>query len=244
MAQDDLRTISAQIPGNPNYFKRHVSRYRKILKCLPDRASLRVLDVGVGHGFLAAALKKAGHKVSGLDFFYQDEAKRVCRQFRIPLLLLNVESHELPFKKKTFDAVVLAEVIEHLNSDPLIPLVKIRELLKDDGILVLTTPNALSAVNRIKRLLGHGKQLNYSKALVVRENVYLYGHHRLFTMDELDALLTKAGYKVCRKNFIFPGRVSPGGLMGFLSAAIVRMAGFILPSLRNIILITASVTSQ
>ena len=70
-------------------------------------------------------MKQAGHRVFALDFFYGKVAEQVCRQFKIPLLNLNVESHELPFQNESFDVVVLAEVIEHFNSDPVGPLQKI-----------------------------------------------------------------------------------------------------------------------
>ena len=216
VADINLRNIATQIPQGRYYFRRHVVRYQKILKSLSGKGPLTILDIGVGYGFLAAAMKKAGHRVFALDFFYGEVAEEVCRQFAIPLLMLNMEVHEMPFQDESFDVVVLAEVIEHFTSDPLRPLQKVHRILKEDGMLIVTTPNSLSAVNRIKRFLGQGNRLIYHRPVMVSGNPYLYGHHRLFCMDELQELLEKAGYQVCNRQFILPGKVSPGGVSGLL----------------------------
>ena len=239
MTEINLREIAAQIPYGQHYFRRHAARYHKIWKSLPGTSPLTILDVGVGYGFLAAAMKQAGHRVFALDFFYGKVAEQVCRQFKIPLLNLNVESHELPFENESFDVVVLAEVIEHFNSDPVGPLQKARRVLKKDGMLIVTTPNRLSAVNRIKRFLGRGDSLTYETPMTVSGDSYLYGHHRLFCMDELEEILQKSGYQVCDKQVIFPGRVSPGGLIGFLGAAVIRLISSLMPKLKSILLVVA-----
>jgi 2-polyprenyl-3-methyl-5-hydroxy-6-metoxy-1,4-benzoquinol methylase len=49
-----------------------------------------------------------------------------------------------------FDAIVMYDVIEHLKN-PLEALWKILVLLKDDGHLVMSTPNSLALVSRIMR---------------------------------------------------------------------------------------------
>ena len=164
-------------------------------------------------------------------------AEEVCRQFAIPLFMLNMEAHELPFQDESFDVVVLGEVIEHFTSDPVGSLEKARRVLKENGMLIVTTPNSLSAVNRVKRFLGQGNSLIYHRPMMVSGNPYLYGHHRLFRMDELQELLEKAGYQVCDRQFIFPGKVSPGGVSGFLGAVVVRLIGLLVPKLKNIILV-------
>ena len=74
---------------------------------------------------------------------------------------------------------------------------------------------------------------------MVSGNPYLCGHHRLFCMDELQELLEKAGYQVCDRQFIFPGKVSPGGVSGFLGALVVRLICLLVPKLKNIILVIA-----
>ena len=239
MPDINLREIAAQIPHGQHYFRRHAARYQKILKSLPATRPLTVLDIGVGYGFLAAAMKQAGHRVFALDFFYGKAAEQVCRQFKIPLFNLNVESHGLPFRNESFDVVVLAEVIEHFTSDPVGPLKKLRRLLKEDGMLIVTTPNSLSAVNRTKCFLGRGDSLTYETAVTVSRNPYPYDHHRLFCMDELEEILQKSGYQVCDKQVIFPGRVSPGGLSGFLGAVVIRTIGSLMPKLKSILLVVA-----
>jgi 2-polyprenyl-3-methyl-5-hydroxy-6-metoxy-1,4-benzoquinol methylase len=194
VADINLENVATQIPRGRYYFRRHVARYQKMLESLPGKRPLAILDIGVGYGFLAAAMKKAGHRVVGLDFFYGEVAEDVCRQFAIPLFMLNVEAHELPFQDESFDVVVLGEVIEHFTSDPVGSLEKVRRVLKEDGMLIVTTPNSLSAVNRIKRFLGQGDRLTYHSPVMVSGNPYFYGHHRLFCMEELQELLEKAGY--------------------------------------------------
>ena len=239
VADINLRNIATQISQGRYYFRRHVVRYQKILKSLSGKGPLTILDIGVGYGFLAAAMKKAGHRVFALDFFYGEVAEEVCRQFAIPLFMLNMETHEMPFQDESFDVVVLGEVIEHFTSDPVGSLEKARRVLKEDGMLIVTTPNSLSAVNRIKRFLGQGNRLIYHRPVMVSGNSYLYGHHRLFCMDELQELLEKAGYQVCDKQIVFPGQVSPGGVRGLLGAIVVRLICLLVPKLKNILLVMA-----
>ena len=81
--------------------------------------------------------------------------------------MLNMEAHELPFQDESFDVVVLGEVIEHFTSDPVGSLEKARRVLKENGMLIVTTPNSLSAVNRVKRFLGQGNSLIYHRPMMV-----------------------------------------------------------------------------
>ena len=52
------------------------------------------------------------------------------------------DAHNLPFKTDTFDSIVSFEVIEHLKN-PLLFLTYCRDVLKDKGRIILTTPNPL-----------------------------------------------------------------------------------------------------
>jgi len=63
VADIDLGNIATQISRGRYYFRRHVVRYQEILKRLPRKRPLTILDIGVGYGFLAAAMKEAGYQV-------------------------------------------------------------------------------------------------------------------------------------------------------------------------------------
>jgi 2-polyprenyl-3-methyl-5-hydroxy-6-metoxy-1,4-benzoquinol methylase len=53
---------------------------------------------------------------------------------------LNVELDRFPYPNKAFEAVVCCEVIEHLTMSPVHMLSEIHRVLKDNGLLILTTP--------------------------------------------------------------------------------------------------------
>ena len=98
----------------------------------------RVLEIGCGDGALLGRLAAAGHEVTGVD---RDERALELASVMLSRRRVRAELHaDLRFiKHQRFDAVVLAEVIEHLE-DPAAMLAEATKLLTSDGRLVLTTP--------------------------------------------------------------------------------------------------------
>lgn len=106
------------------------------LRSLPRGA--RVLEVGSGLGYLTYALRSAGYDACGVDLS-AEAVEAATRSFgphyRVEDALAPTNPNEEPW-----DAVVLTEVLEHLD-DPSGFLAGLRPRLKPNGILVVTTPN-------------------------------------------------------------------------------------------------------
>lgn len=62
----------------------------------------------------------------------------------VPVLALDYEREKLPFPDESIDGVLICEVIEHFVLDPLHCIIEINRILKPNGFVVLTTPNAAS----------------------------------------------------------------------------------------------------
>lgn len=90
--------------------------------------------------------------------------------------------YELPFEDKTFDVAYLHEVIEHLDN-PKKALKEIRRILKDDGILHITTPNS-QYLFRLVRLFFNIKPKVDSE------------HINSWSLGELENLLRDSGFKI------------------------------------------------
>ncbi len=82
-----------------------------------------------------------------------------------------------------FDVVLVSEILEHLGN-PVSALRDIRRFCNDDGVLLLTVPNAFSSRNFINTLL-------------YREKVHSQ-HVCWFSPGTLTELLTRSGYTVSR----------------------------------------------
>jgi ubiquinone/menaquinone biosynthesis C-methylase UbiE len=93
-------------PGIP---ARHGEHYRAFVRFAKKHAGLTVLDVGCGYGAYSRALIEQGVSCVGCDvnFEYLQEAQRGG------LPVATVDS-VLPFADRTFDSVLLFEVIEHV----------------------------------------------------------------------------------------------------------------------------------
>ena len=100
--------------------------------------SHRVLEIGCGDAALLARVARADVEVTGVD---SDETALVLARRLFARDGLRGEFHHdlAAVKGKRFDAVILAEVIEHLD-DADVLLAQVVEFLTDDGRLVLTTP--------------------------------------------------------------------------------------------------------
>ncbi|MBN2257953.1 MAG: class I SAM-dependent methyltransferase [Anaerolineaceae bacterium] len=85
-----------------------------------------ILDFGAGHGDFNAILNR--RTTIALDVFPYDEIDVIC----------NLEQIN-PFKKNSFDAIVLMNVLEHVRQPDKL-LQTLRVLLKPTGMLIITIP--------------------------------------------------------------------------------------------------------
>ena len=95
----------------------------------------------------------------------------------------------------THDIVIMSEVIEHLYTAPRQVIEFIKTLMKPEGILIITTPNAVMIDKRMEILSGRNP---YEK---IRENRIDPGHFREYTLSELIEVGEKCSLRVERAYF-------------------------------------------
>lgn len=106
----------------------------------------RLLDVGCATGnFLAGMRRRGDWRVCGVE--PNEEAARYARD-RFGLEVFSGELSAAGYAERSFDVVTLWNVLEHLHA-PVETLSQIRRLLKEDGVLILSVPNADSLDARI-----------------------------------------------------------------------------------------------
>ena len=112
-----------------------------------------------------------------------------AKQFDFDCWTLNVEKDTFPFEGGSFDLVICAEVLEHLIQFPAHMICEINRVLKDDGLLIVATPNILYWKHAF-RLVFLGAWEQYSKYGV-------YGrHNKLWAQNEVEDLLAGNNLRV------------------------------------------------
>ena len=111
----------------------------------------RILDVGCGHGKFTQAMTRA-HPVVGVDL-----AVAMLQRARAEgLEVYQADATALPFDDDQFDAIVCAEMIQHLTSlDAL--AAEFKRVLKPGGRVIVTTLNRTSLLRRLFRAVKGGK---------------------------------------------------------------------------------------
>ena len=90
----------------------------------------------------------------------------------------------LPFRSATFDAVDLVEVIEHIENQPQL-LREISRVLKPGGVLIVTTPNVLNLMSRVRFLFtgflrGRVRPAHFTSKPGRAPNIYLLHFYELY----------------------------------------------------------------
>lgn len=171
----------------------------------------KVLDIGCRWGHITEDISKRGNDVVAIDFVpkFIKEAKQTNKGTKVKYMVM--DAYDLKFKDKEFDVVFLGETFEHLI-DPRRVLKQIRRVLKDDGYLIITTPNFVSLRNRIRTLFGY-------------QNDDFYLHIKVCTRKTLEGLLSDAGFKIEKitgNQISFFGRKFPCPYVNFCNTFIVK----------------------
>jgi SAM-dependent methyltransferase len=232
---DEPSARSAAEHGHDALVRQEAHRLRRTLGLLQDAAPARVLEIGTGYLTLAVALRQAfpRARIAGVEHagrayvFTPAYGKRLAEQ-RVGLAAADLLDGGLPFREGAFDAVVFAEVVEHLPPQ-LVPdvLRDIARVLAPRGRLALTTPNLASWMNRELIARGHSPQQSPARTIDGT-----FAHLRLYTMAELVALCEGAGLRVRRREFFDQVPVGASAVRRALSAA-TAPARRLRPALRD-----------
>lgn len=113
---------------------------------------LSILEVGCGNGNIVISMGSLGdHEILGIDIDAEsiEKAVRANPFGNVKFLCGDLEGLALP---GNFDVVICSEVLEHLES-PAWMLRKIRSLLVQDGLILMTIPNGYGPLEVKQRVL-------------------------------------------------------------------------------------------
>ena len=123
-------------PGHVASCQREVEAWKDIFRSNIGSSGKRVLDVGVGTGFLSIMLAEMGHHVVGVDLSEDmlEVARKKMNERGLKLDLKIGDAEDLPFEDGSFDAVVNRAVLWTLP-DPKKALTEWNRVLKTNGKL-------------------------------------------------------------------------------------------------------------
>ncbi|MBN1542225.1 class I SAM-dependent methyltransferase [candidate division KSB1 bacterium] len=123
------------------------SSHRRILEML--RRGEVVLDLGCGDGMLALRIQEIGCRVARVDRLPASPVQEGLDRYVSWDL---ADENDLPFPRE-FDCVVLGDKVEHVF-DGVGLFLRVRKVLKQNGRLIVSTPNIALWYNRLKLLMG------------------------------------------------------------------------------------------
>lgn len=173
----DQNSLWATVLGKLLYLlpilRREVEADIRFLKAVPNG---RLLDVGCGDGEWLVSMHTLGWQVEGIDFDCQAVEAARQRGVRAKCGILQQQA----FPDKSFDAVTLNHVIEHV-SEPVQTVAECARILKPGGKLILLTPNSTSLSHRLFKDNWRGLEPPR--------------HLHLFSMGSIQQLLIMGGFQ-------------------------------------------------
>jgi 2-polyprenyl-3-methyl-5-hydroxy-6-metoxy-1,4-benzoquinol methylase len=169
----------------------------------------RILDIGAFSGWLSFALAKLGYSIVAHDipeFLSGTSLQRRFAELGVGTVAVNLRDDRIPLDDGSFDCVLMCEVLEHLNFNPLPVLAELNRLMRPDGLLYVTTPNAGGLIPRVKLAMGRSIRFeigDFLRQFDVRDNMTVGLHWREYTGAELRELLSISGlgFAVERLNY-------------------------------------------
>ena len=174
-------------------FKRRV---QTIFDFIEPKDRMRILDFPCGRGFYlnmiryVCACELVG---ADLDWAVVKTARRALRHLA-RILVQRASIYSMPYRRDCFDAVILSEVLEHLDDDGR-ALREAYRVLKPGGVLAVTVPNAnypflWDPINKLLERLFN-RHIQHGPLAGIWAN-----HVRLYTARQLRSAVIEAGFQI------------------------------------------------
>jgi 2-polyprenyl-3-methyl-5-hydroxy-6-metoxy-1,4-benzoquinol methylase len=172
----------------------------------------KALELGPASGYMTKLLVKefdAIHLVEGSESLLQQiphypNTQKFCSYF---------EEYETT---EQYDTIVMSHVLEHIK-DPVLVLRKIYSWLHDDGVFLISVPNAKSIHRIVAVEMGLLKSVHE-----LNSRDHELGHYRVYDMDMLKSHVTEAGFKIRETGGIFLKPVSNGQIEQHWTAEMIE----------------------
>jgi SAM-dependent methyltransferase len=171
-------------------------RVQTVFEWIAPTDDMLILDFPCGRGFYLNMLRYAtGARLVGAELDWDVLKKAVRNVGHLPDVALSCGNvYHMPFPDNTFDAVIMSEILEHIDRDE-DALREAWRVLKPGGVMVATVPNAdypflWDPINRtlewvFRTHIGSGPLAG------------LWANHvRLYWRDDLRAVVERAGFTV------------------------------------------------
>jgi len=155
-------------------FKKRIKAINKLYPCKG-----KLLDVGCALDFFLQAAKEEGWNVYGMELSKEASLQAQEKGFKV----IQGDFCKIVLVKEKFDVVTFWDCIEHLE-DPKGALLKANQLLKESGVVVISTGNIDSIDAKISR----------DKWDLLYPPYHLY----FFSQDTLNQLLGKTGFQIIK----------------------------------------------
>jgi ubiquinone/menaquinone biosynthesis C-methylase UbiE len=148
---------------------------------------LKVLDVGCNVGSLTSEIKKSRPdlEITACDN-QKENLQYFKRHFNKGIKIIYGDAHHLPFNNSSFNALLMFDVLEHLDK-PKKAIGEINRVLKKRGIFHLSVPCEKSLATWDGWLYRLFKRNLKQKTA---------GHSQLFTVEEIKKMLKNQDFKV------------------------------------------------
>lgn len=187
---------------NPKSIKYYVKKY--LIENQELYKGKKVVDFPAGNGITSRILKEIGAIPIPMDLFpeYFEIEGLNCERANI--------RNGLPIEKKSVDALICQEGIEHF-SDQYEALKEFNKVLKNNGTLLITTPNYSNIRARLSYLLSESERFNSKMPPNELDSVWMskeeitdeiyFGHIFLIGIQKLRVLAKLSGFRIKEYHF-------------------------------------------
>ena len=145
-----------------------------------------VLELGCATGYVSALMFKNGCRITGIEL--DPEAAAAAQPFCRQVITGDVNDPDvITAAGKDFDVVVAGDVLEHLP-DPFSVLVSLHQVIKPEGIVLVSLPNVAYWRMRMDLLLG---RFDYQDTGLLDRT-----HLRFFTVNSFIQMAQETGFIV------------------------------------------------
>ena len=195
---------------------RNYNLYRFILKRLQGKS---ILDIGCGAGHFLSLASKNGYQTSGLEDS-KDLIELSRKIYRKDLGIKQGRVENLNSEKKNFDAIVMIDVLEHIDNDEE-ALNLIHNKLTSDGRLIILVPAYQFLFGQRDKGIGHFRRYSKNELVSKLSNAHFeIVESRYWNM--LGVLPYFIAEKIMKKEFIvgFRGNKKKGIVSNMLNKAL------------------------